>query len=508
MSERGDFVHTHNAPGDPWRSSPALRLCLPACLTVYLALATTLALVFPLGQAPDEIAHVQYALFIAENGRLPDFHADDAGYEAYQAPLYYTLCAAIGKLAMIGAESGHPQPPAVLSESDAQISSRLPRYPTVRSGQHDLAVDALRSSYRLTVAQRRAWMAMRLFTVLLGGLGIFLGYRIALLVFPGRQWLACGVAAIMAAQPMYAHICGAVGNDPPATVAVGFVLLMSLLILREGPTPTRSGLLGLALGIAMLSKDSANAALPAAMLALLLSVGRRHDPKPADTYLTDAARRVAALDWGLAFRRLALVLGVATVVAGWWYARNILVYGGVTHFPANVEKQIPWEAYVGHPEMIAQVLSIALPMAFRNFWAGFAWTNIAVEPWLHWLLLVVSAAALPGLLMLVADARAGRLGWSLLQVRSVWLLILTKVLLGLAVLWYILTIDLGGGSQGRYLFPVLSVMALLWLLGVARLLPERTRPALPIAAGVGMLAFALWCLFGAIIPFYRALGLV
>jgi hypothetical protein len=119
---------------------------------------------------------------------------------------------------------------------------------------------------------------------------------------------------------------------------------------------------------------------------------------------------------------------------------------------------------------------------------------------------VVSAAALPGLLMLVADARAGRLGWSLLQVRSVWLLILTKVLLGLAVLWYILTIDLGGGSQGRYLFPVLFAFGLLAALGLGRVLPSRAREALPWVVGGGMLAFNLWCLFGLIMPFFRAMG--
>jgi hypothetical protein len=34
-------------------------------------------------------------LFIAENGRLPDYYADDVGYESYQAPLYYILSAGV-----------------------------------------------------------------------------------------------------------------------------------------------------------------------------------------------------------------------------------------------------------------------------------------------------------------------------------------------------------------------------------------------------------------------------
>ncbi|MFW6155938.1 MAG: hypothetical protein ACOC7J_01355, partial [Armatimonadota bacterium] len=90
MSDRTDAIGADNTAGAGWRSSPWSKYVLPLCLAAYLALSITWAVVLPLGQAPDEPAHFRYALFIAENGRLPDFHADDAGYESYQAPLYYT----------------------------------------------------------------------------------------------------------------------------------------------------------------------------------------------------------------------------------------------------------------------------------------------------------------------------------------------------------------------------------------------------------------------------------
>jgi hypothetical protein len=506
MSDSSDAVGTDNNAGASWRSSAWAKYVLPACLIVYLALGVTYAFVFPLGQAPDEPAHFKYALFIAEHGRLPDFHADSAGYEAYQAPLYYTLCAAVGKLAAGVAPDEPAASPSALQAPDERILDRLPDYETVREGQHQLALDALRQSYSYTVAQRRAWHAMRLFTVLLGALGIFLAWRIALLVFPDRGWVAGTVGAFMAAHPMYVHITASVGNDPPATVAVGFVLLMTLLIVRDGPTLRRCALLGLALGLGALTKTSALAVLPVALLGVLWAARKRHEPQPGETYLTDWARRVAAIDWGTALSGLGAALGVAAVVAGWWYVRNVMAYGTASPFPANVEKQVPWEAYLVRPDLLVGVLGIALPMTFRNFWAGFAWTNIAAPAWVYWLLLAIVLPALPGLVMLVVDAKRDRLGWSLVQVRGVWLLIFAKALLGLAVLWYILTIDLGGGSQGRYMFPVLGAMALLWAIGVGRLIPETARRWLPAAAGVGMLAFNVWCLFALVIPFYQMLG--
>jgi hypothetical protein len=114
MSERGEVVGTPDNKGTSWRLSPWSRTVLPLCLAVYLALAVAWAFILPLGQAPDEPAHFRYAIFIAENGRLPDFHADNAGYESYQAPLYYTLCAAVGKLTMIAGETTSAPPPEAL----------------------------------------------------------------------------------------------------------------------------------------------------------------------------------------------------------------------------------------------------------------------------------------------------------------------------------------------------------------------------------------------------------
>ncbi|MGM0493432.1 MAG: DUF2142 domain-containing protein [Armatimonadota bacterium] len=480
---------------------------LPLCLAVYLALSVTWAFVLPLGQAPDEPAHFRYALFIAESGRLPDFHADGAGYESYQAPLYYTLCALIGKLTMTGTGHEPPPPPEALQAPEERVLARLPDYETVRGGQHELALDALRQAHAYTTAERRAWRAMRLFTVLLGAVGIFLAWRITFLIFPGRGWIAGTVGAVMATQPMYVHITSSVGNDPPATAVVGLILLLMLLILRHGPNLRRCALLGFALGLGALTKTTAVVVLPVALLGVIWAAGKRHEPEPGETYLTDWGRRVAAIDWPHALKCIGAALGVAAVVAGWWYARNVMLYGTASPFPANVEKQVPWEAYLVRPDLLAGILGIALPMTFRNFWAGFAWTNIAAPAWVYWALLAIVAAALPGLVMLVVDAKRDRLGWSLAQVRGVWLLIFAKALLGLAVLWYILTIDLGGGSQGRYMFPVLGAMALLWTIGVGRLIPEKPRRWLPAVVGVAMLAFNLWCLLGLVIPFYRAMGL-
>lgn len=512
MSRRATDMH-NNAPDPGERSPHRSGRFLHACVVGYLVLATGYALVLPLGHAPDEPAHFAYVLFIAENGRLPDFYADNVGYESYQAPLYYTLSAGVCKLAMLaaqalGASPPPPLPPRLLDAADPQapLPPQIDKHPWVPRGQYHLMFAAWAEALAYTPAQRAGWLAVRLFTVLLGGLGIVLAWRIVAVLFPQRPWLADSVAALMAFLPMYAHIAAAVGNDPPTVVALGFSVLMTLLILRDGPDPRRVALLGLALGLGMLTKDSADVAIPVALLALVGSAGRRHEPAEADSFLVGLGRRIAALRWGLILKRAALMLGVMALVAGWWPVRNIMLYGEPLPYPANPQTQRPWDFYLMFPDQLPPALGLSLPMTFRNFWGNFAWTNIALAPWIYWALLAVSLMPLPGLALLVADGRAGRLGWSAFQHAGFRVLMLTLALMTMAVTGHALFIGIGGGSQGRYYFPVLSALGLLAALGLARVLPETARPKLPWVIAGALLAFNLYCLLGVVVPFYRALG--
>jgi len=502
-----------NEPRPASSSSASCRLFLPACVVVYLALAVTYSFVFPLGQAPDEPAHFQYVLFIAQQGRLPHFYADDVGYESYQAPLYYTLSAAVCKLSW--ALTGSPdseglvaeQPPSELQarEADEELVRRLGTNSLVPAQQHRLALAALRWAQALNLPQRRAWHAVRLFTVLLGAIGVLLCYRIILVVFPGRPHLAAMVAAAVAFQPMYVHISSAVGNDPPTVVVLGAAVLMMLLVLRDGPSPANVAVLGVVLGLGMLTKDSVNIAIPVAVLSLIWAVGKRHEPAPSRSFFAGLGRWLASLRWALLLRWGALMVAVALAVGSWWYVRNTMLYGKPVHYPANVQIQISWDFYFIYPEWLWRALHISLPMTFRNFWAGFGWTSVALPLPVYWVLFGLSLVPALGWVGLTVDARAGHLGWSVFQRRSLAVTVIVLVLMAIAVTSHALFIGLGGGSQGRYYFPVLPSLGLLAALGLDRLLPDTAKRLAPLFVGGLMLLFNLYCLFAHIIPYYQAL---
>ncbi len=69
---------------------------LIACLLVYAVLTGLLIANVPIGQTPDELPHLEYAQYLAENKSLPVFEpkgASEPGYEFHQPPLYYALVA-------------------------------------------------------------------------------------------------------------------------------------------------------------------------------------------------------------------------------------------------------------------------------------------------------------------------------------------------------------------------------------------------------------------------------
>jgi len=69
---------------------------MPLFVVVYSVLTLLLIVRVPLGQAPDEAAHWEYARHIATQHALPIFMGappPQPGYEFHQPPLYYLLCA-------------------------------------------------------------------------------------------------------------------------------------------------------------------------------------------------------------------------------------------------------------------------------------------------------------------------------------------------------------------------------------------------------------------------------
>lgn len=428
----------------------ARHLLLALIVLVYLALATLYAVNVPAWQAPDEPAHFNYIHELATTGQLPVLRLGDYDeayireltsqrfppelsiaplrYEAHQPPLYYLLGAEI---------------------------------------------------FRLTQGEL---LPLRLLSVALGALFVALIYAMVRLVFPGRPALALGAAAFTAFLPMHVAQAASVNNDALAEVLLAAVLLLSIRYVKLallGPRPPNAWdalLMGLLLGLALVTKVSAYVTVPVALAAPLIAW---HESRRSPIDNSPIHRSPIT--------HSAIIFFPALLIALPWYLRNASLYGKLDIL-ARSWHDVVVIGQLTTGELLAQaglaaVLERFLVWSHSSFWGVFGWMGVWMDARVYAAALAFGVAVAAGCMWQVAgrNTTAYRLrfrGWAL-------------ALLGLSALGTLgiyLAYNLQFVQpQGRYLFPALPAISLAVAIGwwtVARW-PGATR-----WAGIGLLAAA------------------
>jgi 4-amino-4-deoxy-L-arabinose transferase-like glycosyltransferase len=455
--------------------APAERTILALILVAFVLLGATYALVTPPFEASDELWHYPMVRHLAAGNPLPVqvFDPAQAGpwnQEASQPPLYYYLGAALtfwidtSDMETVRWLNPHVDNGVITADGNTNLAI------------HDPAV----SPWRGTLLAVRI---VRLASVLLGAATVYLTYRIARLVAPQRPAVYLGAAAVNAFTPMFLFISGAVNNDnlalPLASLAV--LLLMQTVVQRRA-SPRRWLLIGAVTGLAVLTKEGTLGLLPLAWGTAVVARWQQSDTPGRWRSLPRWLLR-ATLDFAL------LMLPVL-LIAGWWYLRNLRLYGDI----------LGWNAFIAVLGERSQPASLAQLWDERegflaSYWGLFGGVNIPMAGWIYTVLNALLVLAIPGfLLYLLRHPISQRNRMSLLEtvhglvVRHfpllVSLLFSAAVLYGL-VNWATTT----WSSQGRLAFTAISTLTTLFLLGLAGWLPRR--PANLVAGAVALFLLAV-----------------
>lgn len=431
-------------------------------LLLYASLTLAYSVVTPIYEGPDEPMHYAYVRHLAETGRLPPLtgYAGDhpAQHEASQPPLYYATAAWLtfwapdqGDYATLLARNphfGYTAPLTVPDNKNVWLHTSGEDFP-----------------WRGTVLAIRL---TRLVSLLFGALGVVATWGLGGELWPSSDWLPLLAAGVTAFVPQFLFMGGVVTNGTAAMALSACVLWAVARLARRAGRQRASDrlaevqpalLLGLLLGLAALTKVS--------VLGLLLLV----------SLFLVAIHRWKGLSWRATLGRLGLILGVAALVGGWWYARNWFLYG--SPFNLGVHWAGPWAYGRSHP------LRAVLPRL------------VGVE-WSWWGMFGTGTIGFPdGVYMAL---RAGWLlalaGWGLVLLRfpprgvSAWVWGLlwawSLLILALQVRWMQTMI----APWGRLLFPALAPMACLLVEGWRGWLPSRARstPLLVPVAGLLLLS--------------------
>ena len=356
----------------------------------------------------DIVGHLHYISYILSKGHFP---LADEGWQTYQPPLFYVASASMMKFISI-------------------FTDRLNAYNFLK------------------------------LIPFLGGLGqLYLAYFASKIVFPDsktRQSLSLIIAGFI---PMNIYVAHHVSNESLSAFLIGLSILLTIVVLnRTRSRPKFYGLLGIVIGLALLTKFTALAVLPVIFVILVFKLAEEENSsiKHLSGYL------------------LLFLLSIA-MVAGWFYLRNWLHFKDVFianwgRLPGDYWWQDPGYHTYRYFCKFGRVFQLPYFAGFYSlfdsiystFWGDGFMSGIAEyaysPPWNYEYMSAVYLLAIPASLFIILGAVRAT-GRVIFGANKMWLLILGSVFVIVYAMVYMnLRIPCWGQAKASYgLFTTLPV---------------------------------------------------
>lgn len=415
-----------------------MRRALAALLAVQIGLGLLYASATPIFEASDEVWHYAVVREIAANRRLPvqdPAVAAPWAQEGSQPPLYYAMGA------LLTGWIDHADY-AALAEFNPFAKAGVPLAPNNKNlVTHPPGQSPLQGGTTAAV------FLIRLMSVLLGAAVAYLTFRLGSTLHPGNPAVGLLAAAIVAFNPMVLFIDASVNNDS-LLMALSTLALWLMVTDVQADQPGLRGrqtvLLGVVLGLASLTKVSGLLLLPIAALAVTFSAWR-------------------ARSWQTWLARGAILLVVVAAIAGWWYGRNLRLYGELTGIARMAEVAGARPAGFSLADLPAEWRSF-----WYSFWGLFGAFNVLAPRWFYLLTGGLSLLAGAGLLLRAARCVRDRRLPAHWQSHTLLALLIGLTFAGV-LRWTLLTM----ASQGRLMFGAVAAIALYLALGWLAWFPWR-----------------------------------
>jgi hypothetical protein len=309
--------------------------------------------------------------------------------------------------------------------------------------------------------------------------------------------LALGTAAFVAFLPEHLMTVSQVGNDVLAELLFALVLFVLVRWLMGERVPVVSG--------AAAKMNAAQACVLPARLGLGVLLGLALITKTT-VYAQVGALTVGVLVWAWVRERAALsrmagdVLRIglpAVVIAVPWFVRDVAVYGwpdffGLIRHDTVVVGQMRPAEYLAQFGM-GSYADRFVNWTFKSFFGVFGWMGVWLDNRVYNLLGILTAVIIAGVVIrLILTLRGNAVSIAPAPRRTadarpvIYLFTASMVLAALVYVWYNVQFV---QTQGRYLFPALIPIAVVFGLGWDQ--AQQPRWSRRIAVGLAVLAVAL-----------------
>jgi hypothetical protein len=444
---------------------PAVAIALIA-----FANAASWALITPAFNAPDEPDHFAYAQYFAETGRAPErAPGPRASYSSDQT----MALNAVNVFSQVALPDGRP--PWLAAEQSAW-EHEVAKTPhpgdngggyTTAAAPHQPAYYALLAPAYLAVHSQSIYSqltAMRLISALLGALVALCAFGVIREVLPRQPTAALATGLLVAFQPMFGFMAGAVNNDNGINAAAALALYLTIRALRRGLTWRIALALGATLAFAPLLKETGYEIYPAVAVGLVGMAWRRHRLRDTRAWAALAAAfLVVRAGWSL------LQPVFYPPVAGHAQAGGIAAASALTtaeQMPGRFAVYL-WELFLPRLSFMGDLFPAGWP--FRQVyvergWGAFGWYTWLFPSWVY--TAIVIAMGLVALLALSAAVRERVAVLARFFEVAVIALFPICVLVAVEAAYFAPN---GGrtvvAEQGRYIFPAIAALAAIAVAG-------------------------------------------
>ncbi len=360
----------------------------------------------------DLAAHIEYIQYVAKNWRIP---LATEGWQMFQSPLYYIVSALPYKI----------------------LSGFLAEEPAVR--------------------------VLLIIPLVCGALFSETAFRAVRYIRPDRSGLQAIGALIGGLLPMNLYMSHTISNETMAGIfsAAAITTAIGIVSVKEGGWPVkRLILLGILLGLALLSKVTAVLLIPVFIIMLIWRFYPREGPRQA-------------------ISSVSLVMGAAALVSAWYYIRNWVLMGRPFIGGWDSSRDILWWQFPGYrtpaqfyrfgESLIHPVYSSVngfWDSIYSTIWIDGALSDIMEAPWDHdlmatgvWLAVIPTIAIIIGIIASIrredAESRPGEM--------------FSAMLVGLyflALLYMYLKVPIFSTAKGSYTMGITPAYAVLCATGI------------------------------------------
>ena len=435
---------------------------------------------YPLWEGWDEPAHFAYIQHIAENQELPiegDFMSNEIQKSFTNFPLNQYLLESNGtdyndfwSHFDIEEFSNNKKIFSSLPYSDRTLSDyKSPPWPIYEVQLPPVGYISQVPVYLVFYDQDiiTRVFALRIFSVLVAAVAAIFAYKTISLIFQDR-FMRIGSLMFIVFNPMFTTNIARVNNEAITILLFSIFLYLMVLYLKSKPTTTYALLIGIILGLGLLSKTSFIAAVALVPIFIFLKHLQNKNNEPSITILQS-------------LKNLGIVFGITIPIAFWWYFDRISSgnFSGLTDFQMdrfasgnftgiNPLPVLTMEEYF-HGLFEFNWLSF-YEYFFKFFWGAYGW-NFYFPPFPYYEIIMIFVGICFAGLVYGITKRIKQSGSKLFQdwrYASVFVLSLSIlfIILGQSFISIPTYYALGFGvMSGWYLFIAITAISMLVILG-------------------------------------------